>query len=102
MRKAQHYAFNVQQDTIIQHYVRDLPFIQPIFEESGYLKHPLISRRDLCHVFTYYYRFPLIPFIIDLFFRIVEDNTSRENRDRCIQYKLLIPRDKLKRSQSHG
>ncbi len=93
MKKAQHYAFNIRQDAIIQHYVRDLPFIHPIYEESGYLKHPLISGRDLCHVFTYYYCFPLIPYIIDLFFRIAEDDISRKNRDSCVQYKLLVPLD---------
>ncbi len=93
MKKAQHYAFNIKQDAIIQRIVRDLPFISPVYEESGYLKHPLVSGRDLCHVFTYNYCFPLIPYIIGFFLWIVEDKISHENRERCEQYGILIPLD---------
>lgn len=93
MKKAQHYAFNIKQDAIIQRFVRDLPFISPVNEESGYLKHPLISGRDLCHVFTYEYRCPIVPFLIAIILKILEDSISKENRERCVQYGLLIPLD---------
>lgn len=94
MHKAQHYGFNNKQELILTNrLVWNLPTIKPIIAECGCLKHPLASDKKLCRVLTYEYVCPIIPFLIEIILKILEDGTSRENRERCVQYGLLIPLD---------